>query len=55
MIAMAIFGRFIGAFYIPGMGSVLGVLIIIALGYLLSLRNVRRVAMIFELPFRLLV
>lgn len=50
-IAMAIFGRFIGAFYIPGMGLVLGVLIIIALGYLLSLRNVRRMAMIFELPF----
>ena len=50
-LALSVFGRFIGDFYIPGMGLALGVLIIIALGYLLSLRRVRRMAMIFELPF----
>lgn len=42
---------FIGGFYIPGMGLVSGVLIILLIGYLVSKPKVRRLLSIVELPF----
>ncbi|MDO8387012.1 MAG: DUF502 domain-containing protein [Polaromonas sp.] len=42
---------FIGGFYIPGMGLVSGVLIILLIGYLVSKPRVRRLLSIVELPF----
>jgi uncharacterized membrane protein len=41
----------IGGFYIPGMGLVSGVLIILLIGYLVSKPKVRRLLSIVELPF----
>lgn len=41
----------IGGFYIPGMGLVSGVLIILLIGYLVSKPRVRRLLSIVELPF----
>ncbi|MES2978382.1 MAG: DUF502 domain-containing protein [Pseudomonadota bacterium] len=41
----------IGSFYVPGLGLVLGVLGITAIGYLLSKRHVRSVLSLIEIPF----
>lgn len=50
-LALTILGGVIGRFYVPGMGLVIGVALIIALGYLLSVKRVRRTVMLLELPF----
>jgi len=50
-LALHLLEGLIGGIYIPGMGLALAVLIIIALGFLLSKRRVRRLASLFELPF----
>ncbi|WP_397474251.1 DUF502 domain-containing protein [Pusillimonas sp.] len=50
-LAYTLLGPIIGDIYIPGMGLAVAVLFIIALGYLLSMRRVRGMVSIFELPF----
>ena len=50
-LAYTLLGALIGDIYIPGMGLAIAVLFIIAVGYLLSLRRIRRMVSIFELPF----
>jgi uncharacterized membrane protein len=49
--ALWILRPFIGSFYVPGMGIVFGVLCIIAVGVLVSKRNVRRWLSVLEMPF----
>lgn len=41
----------IGSFYVPGLGLVLGVLIILVIGFLVSQRRVRRALAFVEFPF----
>lgn len=41
----------IGGFYVPGLGLVLGVAIILAIGFLVSQRRVRRALAFIEFPF----
>ena len=41
----------IGSFYIPGMGLVVGVLIILVIGYLVSKQSVRKLLTFAEMPF----
>src|SRR5690606_24779554 len=50
-LALTVLGGVIGRFYVPGMGLLIGVALIIALGYLLSLKRVRNTVMLIELPF----
>src|SRR5690554_2134989 len=50
-VAYTLLGALIGDIYIPGMGLAIAVLFIIAVGYLLSLRRIRSMVPIFELPF----
>jgi uncharacterized membrane protein len=50
-IAIAMVRPFIGDFYVPGMGLVLGILCIIGIGYLVSKRRVRQAFSIVERPF----
>lgn len=50
-LALGVLNPFIGSFYIPGMGLVLGVLGIIAIGFLVSKQRVQRVMSFVELPF----
>ncbi|GAA4339091.1 DUF502 domain-containing protein [Pigmentiphaga soli] len=50
-IALALLRPFIGSFYVPGMGLLLGVLIIIAVGMLVSKHRVRRILSLVEMPF----
>jgi len=49
--ALGILRPFIGSFYIPGMGLLLGVVSIGAVGYLLSNERIARLLSILELPF----
>ncbi len=42
---------FIGSFYVPGLGIVFGILIILVTGFLMSKRSVRAVLSFAELPF----
>lgn len=42
---------FIGSVYVPGMGLVLGVAVILAIGWMVSKRRVRRALAFIELPF----
>lgn len=49
--AMALLSPFIGSFYIPGMGLVLGILGILLVGYLVSKERVQRVFLLVEMPF----
>lgn len=42
---------FIGDFYFPGMGLALGILAILALGYLVSKERMQRLVLLLELPF----
>jgi uncharacterized membrane protein len=41
----------IGSFYIPGLGLVFGVLIILVIGYLVSKKSVRKLLSFAEIPF----
>lgn len=41
----------IGSFYVPGLGLVFGVLIILAIGVMVSSRRIGRILAIVELPF----
>lgn len=50
-LAYTLLGGLIGDIYVPGMGLAIAVLFIIAVGYMLSVRRVRRMIIIFELPF----
>lgn len=50
-LALTVLGGVIGRFYVPGMGLLIGVALIISLGYLLSLKRVRNTVMLIELPF----
>ena len=50
-LAFTLLGALIGDIYIPGMGLAIAVLFIIAVGYLLSNRKIRRMFIIVELPF----
>ncbi|MBX6319095.1 DUF502 domain-containing protein [Pigmentiphaga sp.] len=50
-LALAVLHPFIGKFYFPGLGLVLGVLGIIAVGMLVSKHRVRRLLSYVELPF----
>lgn len=49
--ALSFIGPFIGGFYIPGMGLLLGVLGIVLIGYLVSKQRVQRVFYFLEFPF----
>ncbi|SOE49430.1 putative exported protein [plant metagenome] len=49
--AMTLLSPFIGSFYVPGMGLVLGILGIFALGALLSGARVQKVMTYVEMPF----
>jgi len=50
-LALVIFGPFFGGFYVPGMGLLLGILIIVGIGALLSKAQVREALTFIELPF----
>ena len=49
--ALALLSPFIGSFYIPGMGLVLGILGILLIGYLVSKERVQRIFHLVEMPF----
>ncbi|PWF25390.1 DUF502 domain-containing protein [Corticimicrobacter populi] len=49
--SMSVLHPFFGNFYIPGMGLVLGVLIIMLIGYLASLERIQKLFLLVELPF----
>jgi len=51
MLAMQLIRPFIGEFYIPGMGLMLGVTGIFLLGFLVSQRAVSKLLLLIELPF----
>ncbi|MGK2953397.1 MAG: DUF502 domain-containing protein [Thiobacillus sp.] len=51
MLAMQLIRPFIGGFYIPGMGLILGVTGIFLLGFLVSQRGVSKLLLLIELPF----
>ncbi|WP_415830033.1 DUF502 domain-containing protein, partial [Bordetella pseudohinzii] len=50
-IALTFLRPFIGNFYIPGLGLLLGILAILAIGYLVSKERVQRVLLFLEMPF----
>lgn len=50
-LALGVFRPLIGTFYLPGMGILLGVLIIVGFGALLSKPEVREALALIELPF----
>ena len=50
-VALFVLRPVIGSFYIPGMGIVFGVLIIVGIGAVLSQAQVREVLALIELPF----
>lgn len=50
-IALTFIRPFIGDFYIPGLGLALGILTILAIGYLVSKERVQRVLLFIEMPF----
>src|SRR3546814_20012515 len=50
-VTLALLSPFIGSFYIPGMGLVLGILGILLIGYLVSKERVQRVFHLVEMPF----
>lgn len=49
--ALVVLHPFIGTFYIPGLGLLLGVLCIVAIGYLVSKKSMSRYLGWIELPF----
>lgn len=50
-IALTFLRPFIGNFYIPGLGLLLGILAFLAIGYLVSKERVQRVLLFLEMPF----
>jgi uncharacterized membrane protein len=50
-LALAVLGPLIGGFYVPGMGLLFGILIIVGIGALLSKPQVRDALALIELPF----
>lgn len=50
-LALTLLRPFIGSFYIPGMGLALGILGILAIGYLVSKQRVQRWLLLLEMPF----
>jgi len=50
-LALLVLRPFIGSFYIPGMGLVLGILIIIAIGFLTTKKRVVQALTLVERPF----
>ncbi len=50
-VTLVIFGPFFGGFYVPGMGLLLGIAIIVGIGALLSKEQVREALTFIELPF----
>ncbi len=50
-IALTFLRPFIGNFYIPGLGLLLGILAILAIGYLVSKERLQRVLLFLEMPF----
>jgi len=50
-VAMQVIRPFIGKFYVPGMGLLLGVTLILLLGFLVSQRGAGRLLSLVELPF----
>lgn len=50
-LAFSVLGPIIGDIYIPGMGLAVAIVFIIAVGYSLSMRRVRGMASLVELPF----
>ncbi|HEY9275288.1 MULTISPECIES: DUF502 domain-containing protein [Achromobacter] len=50
-VALTFLRPFIGGFYVPGMGLALGILGILAIGYLVSKERVQRVLVLLEMPF----
>jgi len=50
-VALALLSPFIGSFYIPGMGLLLGILGILLIGYLVSKERVQRIFHLVEMPF----
>jgi len=49
--ALVVLRPFIGTFYVPGLGLLLGVLCIVAIGYLVSKKSMSRYLGWIELPF----
>lgn len=50
-VAAWVLSPLIGGIYVPGMGLVLGVLIILGIGYLVSNKSVRHILAFVEMPF----
>ena len=50
-VALTFLRPFIGGFYFPGLGLLLGILGILAIGYLVSKERVKRVLLLVEMPF----
>lgn len=50
-VALTFLRPFIGGFYVPGMGLALGILGILAIGYLVSKQRVQRFLTVLEMPF----
>jgi uncharacterized membrane protein len=50
-LAMQLIRPFIGDFYVPGMGLLLGIVCIFVLGFLVSQRGVAKLLLLVELPF----
>ncbi|CAB3825371.1 hypothetical protein LMG26691_00707 [Achromobacter animicus] len=50
-VALTFLRPFIGGFYVPGMGLALGILGILAIGYLVSKQRVQRFLTLVEMPF----
>ena len=50
-VALTFLRPFIGGFYVPGMGLLLGILGILAIGYLVSKERVQRFLTLVEMPF----
>lgn len=50
-LALTLLRPFVGGFYVPGMGLALGILSILAIGYLVSNQRIQRFFLLLEMPF----
>lgn len=50
-LARGVIGPFIGAYYFPGLGLALGILLILLIGFLVSMQRVRTALTLLERPF----
>jgi uncharacterized membrane protein len=50
-LALTLLRPFVGSFYVPGMGLALGILSILAIGYLVSNQRIQRFFLLLEMPF----